>query len=265
MLSNVALRSIADNLAALRLDPVQHLKIIAAVVAPLMRGEADSARSTPLTPAKPRSPKAGKARKRGYGKSKEPIPIAYDGQTFPSRGAMAKHLSSILGKSVPTLSRALMEAGDDAEAVARRYRPEEPRPEETVTFRRGKNAEASEADFDERPAVKRPSAPSPEGRAKQWLEERLERGPVDVVDFEAAVARHEFDVRSAEQAKVKLGLVARAIRWRDHRLHAKDPVRLAAAYAETFVSLRNDIGARRGSPKSKGRPSPAADQHIYRC
>ena len=36
MLPDAALRSIADNLAALRLDPVLHLKIIVAVVGPLM-------------------------------------------------------------------------------------------------------------------------------------------------------------------------------------------------------------------------------------
>jgi hypothetical protein len=43
------------------------------------------------------------------------------------------------------------------------------------------------------------------------LEERLQSGPVDVSDFDAAIARHEFDGRSAEQAKAKLGLVARRV------------------------------------------------------
>jgi hypothetical protein len=41
---------------------------------------------------------------------------------------MAKHLAPILGKSATTLARALIDAGDDAEAVVRRYRPEEPAP-----------------------------------------------------------------------------------------------------------------------------------------
>jgi hypothetical protein len=79
-----------------------------------------------------------------------------------------------------------------------------------VTFHRGKNAEITEADFDERP-TKRPSAPSPEARAKVWLEERLQKGPFPATDFEDAIGRHEFDSRSAEQAKAKLGLVARRI------------------------------------------------------
>jgi hypothetical protein len=39
MLSDVALRLIADNLARLRLDPLLHLKIAAAVVGPLMGSE----------------------------------------------------------------------------------------------------------------------------------------------------------------------------------------------------------------------------------
>jgi hypothetical protein len=34
---------------------------------------------------------------------------------------MAKHLAPILGKSASTLARALLDAGDDVEAVVRRY------------------------------------------------------------------------------------------------------------------------------------------------
>jgi hypothetical protein len=56
----------------------------------------------------------------------EPIPTVYGGKVFPSRGAMAKHLAPILGKSPTTLAHGLLDAGDDAEAVVRRYRPEEP-------------------------------------------------------------------------------------------------------------------------------------------
>jgi hypothetical protein len=197
---------IADNLAALRLDPLLQLKIAAAIVAPLMRGDANSARLTPPKPRKAAPRRKAKARK---GKP-EPIPIVYEGETFPSRSAMAAHLAPILGKSPSTLAGALLAAGDDAEAVVRRYRPAvEAESRLDVTFHRGRNQEFSESDLD--PPPKRKSAPSPEARARQWLEERLQNGPVDVSDFDAAIARHEFDGRSAEQAKAKLGLVARRI------------------------------------------------------
>ena len=79
-----------------------------------------------------------------------------------------------------------------------------------MKFYRGRNQEITEADFDEPPA-RRPSAPSPEGRARQWLEEQLQNGPVNAADFDAAIERHEFDRKSAELAKTKLGLVARRI------------------------------------------------------
>jgi hypothetical protein len=118
---------------------------------------------------------------------------------------MAKHLAPILGNSVATLTRALVDPSDDAEAVVRRCGPAAeagPRSDH-----RGRNQEFNEVDLD--PPSKRPSAPSPEARARQWLEERLREGLVDVSEFDAAIARHEFDGRSAEQAKAKLGLVAR--------------------------------------------------------
>jgi hypothetical protein len=233
MLSDVALRSIALNLAALSLDPLLHLKIAAAIVAPLMEGDATAPIPTPLTPPKPhRSPsrKAAPPKKTKARKGKpEAVPIVYDGEIFPSRSAMARHLAPILGKSAVTLARALLDAGDDAEAVVRRYQPE-PRPE--VTFHRGKNAEITEADFDERPG-KRPSAPSPEARAKQWLEERLERGPFPASDFEDAIARHEFDGRSAEQAKTRLGLVARRVaNGHGQTVHLCFPAQAAALDAQ---------------------------------
>jgi hypothetical protein len=60
--------------------------------------------SKPLSPPRRAAPsKKARARK---GKP-EPIPIVYDGQIFPSRGAAAKHLARILGKSPSTLTRAL--------------------------------------------------------------------------------------------------------------------------------------------------------------
>src|SRR5580700_8378874 len=49
---DAALRSIADNLAALRLDPVLHLKIAVAIVAPLMGGAGE-----PVPAPPPRNPR----------------------------------------------------------------------------------------------------------------------------------------------------------------------------------------------------------------
>jgi hypothetical protein len=53
---------------------------------------------------------------------------------------MAKHLAPILGRSAITLARALLDDGDDAEAVVRRYQPEEParaKPSRTTKSRSG--------------------------------------------------------------------------------------------------------------------------------
>src|SRR5262249_23604436 len=107
------------------------LKIAAAIVAPLMRGDITAPNPAPLTPPKPLS-SSGRAAPRRRARARkgkpEPVPTVYEGQIFPSRGAMAKHLAPILGKSATTLARALHDASDDAEAVVRSYRPEEPAP-----------------------------------------------------------------------------------------------------------------------------------------
>jgi hypothetical protein len=125
VLPDTALRSIADNLTRLRLDPVLHLKIAVAVVAPLMRDDGiPASRAIGSGPNPPnlsnarRKVAATRAHKR-KGRP-EPIPIVYNGKIFPSRGAMAKHLAAAVGKSPTTLARALLDAGDDAEAVVLR-------------------------------------------------------------------------------------------------------------------------------------------------
>jgi hypothetical protein len=190
MLSDVALRSIADNLAALRLDPLLHLKITAVVVAPLMRSDAPvpSANGADPNPPSPRGrlrkatpPKKARARK---GK-REPIPIVYDGKIFPSRGAMAKHLAPILGKSAATLMRALIDAGDDAEAAVRRYRPEEPE--------------------------SAPRTLSHDEVAMRFLRERLAEGPFAAGILDDEVKAGRLHRGSVEKAKEELGLVARRV------------------------------------------------------
>jgi hypothetical protein len=196
VLAHAALKSIADNLAAMRLDPVLHLKIAVAVVGPLMGGGGVMASTLdPSVPPKPNSPpslvksrvknaaqpKNAKARKR----RPEPVPTVYDGQIFRSRGAMAKHLAPILGKSTTTLARALIDAGGDAEAVVRRYRQEEPEP--------------------------RVKALSHDEIAMRFLRERLAEGPfaAGIVDDEVKAGR--LRAGSVEKAKEELGLVARRI------------------------------------------------------
>jgi len=116
---------------------------------------------------------------------REPIPIVYEGQIFPSRGAMAKHLAPILGKSAVTLARALLNAGDDAEAVVRRYRPEEPEP--------------------------RVKTLSHDEIATRFLRERLAKGPVATAIVDDEVERGRLCAGSVEKAKAELGLVARRV------------------------------------------------------
>ncbi|MGC2787268.1 MAG: hypothetical protein WA397_26270 [Roseiarcus sp.] len=75
MVPDAMLRSIAENLAALNLEPLLHLKIVAAVVAPLVSGEQPEAipREAPAEPARPPArntkekgaPKAKKAKPNG--------------------------------------------------------------------------------------------------------------------------------------------------------------------------------------------------------
>ena len=154
MLPDAALRRIADNLAALRLDPVLHLKIAAAVVGPLMREDEKSVlKVAPISEPDRGGPyKKTAASKRRSG-LRPPIAISYKGQTFPSRGAMAKYLAPILKRSAGTLTDALRQHGDDAEAIVRRYQPETP-------------------------AAAPAKAYSHDERAARYLREKLERGPV---------------------------------------------------------------------------------------
>jgi hypothetical protein len=174
----------------LRLDPLLHLKIAAAVVAPLMRSDApipraNGADSDPPSPRSRRRKAAPPKRARARKSKPEPIPVVYNGQIFPSRGATAKHLAPILSKRATTLARALIDAGDDVEAVVRRYRPEEPAP--------------------------RVKALSHDEVAMRFLRERLAEGP-----FAAAILDDEIEVGrlhrgSVEKAKVELDLVARSV------------------------------------------------------
>jgi hypothetical protein len=131
VLPDTALRLIADNLARLNLDPVLHLKIAAAIVAPLMRGDITAPNPAPPKPHSPLKKSAPRRKAQARKGKPEPIPTVYDGQIFPSRGAMANHLAPMLGKSATTLARALLDAGDDAEAVVRLYQP--PAPQRTFS------------------------------------------------------------------------------------------------------------------------------------
>jgi hypothetical protein len=188
VLPDATLRSIADNLAALRLDPVLHLKIAVAVVAPLIRDEtrpngADPKGGPPVQGRRVGN-RAARIRKRRASKPalRAPIQIYYDGQTFPSRGALAKHLAPILKRSVVTLAHALRTRRDDAEVVVRLY--QQPAPPRTFSH---------------------------DGRALMFLKDKLAGGPfpANIVDDEVEAGR--LRVSSVEKAKVDLGLVARRV------------------------------------------------------
>jgi hypothetical protein len=130
MLSDPTLANIAENLARLGLPPVLHLKIAAAIVAPLMG--VDEEPRTKISPV-----------------------------SEPDRRSTAK-AAKRRRQAAKAQRRYRAKKGQSATAP----QPSPPADETPVIFHRGKNAEITEADFDERPA-KRPSAPSPEARAKQ--------------------------------------------------------------------------------------------------
>jgi hypothetical protein len=98
---------------------------------------------------------------------------------------MANHLAPMLGKSATTLARALLDAGDDAEAVVRRYRPEEPAP--------------------------RVKALSHDEIAMRFLRERLVEGPLVAGLLDEEIKAGRLRGGSVEKAKEKLGLVARRL------------------------------------------------------
>ena len=184
MLPDAALRRVADNLAALRLDPVLHLKIAVAVVGPLIRGRKSVLKIAPISKPDrggPHKMAAAHTRKSGL---RPPIAISYKGQTFPSRGAMAKYLAPILKRSAVTLTHALRQHGDDAKTVVRRYQPETP-------------------------AATPAKAYSHDERAARYLREKLERGPVPADQVDAEVESGRLPKASVEKAKAELGLVAR--------------------------------------------------------
>jgi hypothetical protein len=98
---------------------------------------------------------------------------------------MAKHLAPILGKSATTLARALLEAGDDAEAVVSRYRPEEP-------------------------AAARKTL-SHDEVAIRFLQERLNHGPCPASLIDEEIESGRLRVGSVEKAKIELHLTAHRI------------------------------------------------------
>jgi hypothetical protein len=188
VLPDAALRSIADNLAALRLDPLLHLKIVAAIVGPLIRDEAGpngaDPNSGPPMLRRRVGKRAARIRKRHASKPalRAPIPISYDGQTFPSRGALARHLAPILKRSVTTLAHALRTRRDDAEAVVRLY--QQPAPQRTFSY---------------------------DGQALMFLKEKLAQGPCPANIIDDAVEAGRLRAASVEKAKAELGLVARRV------------------------------------------------------
>jgi hypothetical protein len=95
---------------------------------------------------------------------------------------MAKHLASLAGKSASTVARSLLDAGDDAEAVAARY---------------GLEPERRAFSHDE--------------EAVRFLQERLNSGPcrADVLDDEVEAER--LCEGSVEKAKTELNPVGRRI------------------------------------------------------
>jgi hypothetical protein len=187
VLSDAALRRVVDNLAALKLDPVLHLKIAVAVVGPLMSDDEKSVhRIAPIFDADRGGPHTNAAARKRKSGLRPPIAITYKGETFPSRGAMAKHLALTLKRSAVTLTHTLRELGDDAEAVVRRYQPETP-------------------------AATPAKAYSHDERAARYLREKLERGPVPADQVDAEVESGRLRTASVEKAKAELGLVARRV------------------------------------------------------
>jgi hypothetical protein len=123
VLPDAALRSIADSLAALRLDPVLHLKV--AVVAPLMGGEATVPSREPAHLPKIAVPRKAAAAKKAAKRKAKPE-IAFEGETY-SRTAQAGLLATRFERSASAVIHMLRAHNNDPTSVvalpAGRHRP----------------------------------------------------------------------------------------------------------------------------------------------
>jgi hypothetical protein len=95
VLSDAALRSIADNLAALHLDPLTHMRVVAALAPALIdKSEPPPIRSESVNGA--RKPKRRAAAKRGRAAARAkplpgtPIEIAFEGETYSRKAGVGR-------------------------------------------------------------------------------------------------------------------------------------------------------------------------------
>jgi hypothetical protein len=159
---------------------VLHLKIAIAVVAPLMGDGA------PTPAAKPNGAHPPPARGKARGKAKAKA-LSFNGQVFPSRGALAKHLAPIVKRSVSTMIQMLRTNHDDAAAVVRHYQPngaDKPRSLSATATR----------DHD--------------ALALAYRSNELAKGPVEAAAVDAMVEKGRLHVGSVDKAKAELGVVA---------------------------------------------------------
>jgi hypothetical protein len=129
------------------------------------------------------SRKENGARRRNPGQN-EPIPLSYDGQTFPSRGALARHLAPIVKRSVSTMIQMLRTNDDDAAAVVRHYQPNSAR------------------------SLSAAAPKDPDQLALAYLSNELTKGPIEAAAIDAMVEKGRFHAASVEKAKDALGVVA---------------------------------------------------------
>jgi hypothetical protein len=253
VLPDAALRSIAVNLAALRLDPLTHMRVVAALAPTLLETsnpaknipenipapeiKADGARKPrrriPNRSDSKRPPpelagrkKAAPKRKLASARNGKPLPgtpieIAFEGETY-SRTALAELLANRFERSASAIIHMLRTHDDDPAAVVAFY---EARSKEDPAQAKSPWASppAMTVDYDD--------------AALSFLQERLAGGPVlaSVVDDEVDSGR--LQGMSVERAREQLSLVGVRINGgRGSRLHWATPAQAKSLRAETAVA-----------------------------
>ena len=121
----IPLDEVAARIAAMHFDAATIFKLGVAL-APIVLSEPEPNGVDYDPPPRRRRPPArtnGAQHANGVKRSRAnaPIPLSYDGQTFPSCSKLAAHLAPIMGRSVSTITAILRANHNDVAAVVRRY------------------------------------------------------------------------------------------------------------------------------------------------
>ena len=196
MLPDAELRAIAANLAALRLDPVLHLKIAVAVVAPLMRESGpekraaieDALRQDPAATIRAVAKRCKAARN-----TVASVRAAMQAPTGGARKGPLERARSALARYPDLTMPELIARARCGEVIAKQ------------AMRGAGNGADSKP-----PARSLSAAPArdPDALARAFLEERLANGPVPAADVDAEVDAGRLSSVAVDRVRDEMDLVA---------------------------------------------------------